>query len=85
MELFQDIFHKPLILICFNPDNYIDKNNKKISSCWKNNNKGICEIDDIKLWNLRLDILGIYISEIIQNINDYNKTIEIIYLFYDEK
>jgi hypothetical protein len=30
MELSQDIFHKPLILICFNPDNYIDKKN---SSC----------------------------------------------------
>ena len=34
MELSQDVGHRPIIFIRFNPDQYFDINNKKIASCW---------------------------------------------------
>ena len=34
MEISQDFNHRPCIFIRFNPDTYIDKNNKKIQSCF---------------------------------------------------
>ena len=36
MELSQDLNHRPIIFIRFNPDNYLD-NNKNITSCWNIN------------------------------------------------
>ena len=33
MELSQDVGHRPLVFLRFNPDDYID-NGKQISSCW---------------------------------------------------
>ena len=43
MELSQDVGHRPIIFIRFNPDDYM-KGNKKISSCWVNNKQGKCNI-----------------------------------------
>ena len=37
MEISRDIGHRPLIFIRFNPDQYIDNKNNKITSCWKLN------------------------------------------------
>jgi hypothetical protein len=34
MELSKDFNHRPIIFIRMNPDSYIDKNNKKIQSCF---------------------------------------------------
>ena len=34
MQLSQDINHRPIIFIRFNPDEYISSNNEKITSCW---------------------------------------------------
>ena len=36
MELSQDVQHKPIVFIRFNPDDYMDQE-RKISSCWTTN------------------------------------------------
>jgi hypothetical protein len=86
MELSQDVDHRPIIFIRFNPDKYI-KNGKTISSCWTINNLGVCNVSKTKLkeWNNRLDVLKEQIIYWIEPINKTNKTIEIIQLFYDVK
>jgi len=86
MELSQDVGHRPIIFIRFNPDKYI-KNSKTISSCWSTNNLGVCNVSKTKLkeWNNRLDMLKEQIIYWIEPINKTNKTIEIIQLFYDVK
>ena len=86
MELSQDVGHRPIIFIRFNPDKYI-KNCKTISSCWNTNNLGVCNVSKTKLkeWNNRLDMLKEQIIYWIEPINKTNKTIEIIQLFYDVK
>jgi hypothetical protein len=82
MELSQDLGHRPIIFIRFNPDDYED-NGINITSCWGQNKNGICVIKKIKNdeWNNRLTILENQINYWIQNTT--NKTVEIIQLFYD--
>ena len=82
MEISQDLNHRPVIFIRFNPDDY-KINNNKITSCWGVNKKGICVVKKIKIneWNERLNNLKIQIEYWLNNRTD--KIIEIIQLFYD--
>ena len=84
MELSQDLGHRPIIFIRFNPDDY-EKNGKTVSSCWGNDKKGLCVIKKSKKdeWNNRLKILEEQINYWINPVNTINKTIETIQLFYD--
>jgi hypothetical protein len=84
MELSQDIGHRPLIFIRFNPDEYLDKDNNKITSCWGIDGRGICSIKKSKTkeWNERLDRLKEQIQYWIDNKTD--KTVEIIQLYYNQ-
>jgi len=84
MELSQDLGHRPIIFIRFNPDDY-EKDGITITSCWGQNNKGICVIKKSKVveWTHRLNVLENHINYWINPINTTNKTIETIQLFYD--
>jgi hypothetical protein len=85
MELSQDVNHRPIIFIRFNPDDYIDGVNN-VSSCWGINQKGICVIKKSKKkeWDKRLESLGEQIKYWINEENKTEKTVEIIQLFYDK-
>ena len=82
MELSQDLQHRPIIFIRFNPDDYINNNGIKIKSCWSLNKFGIMHITKEKIieWNKRINIL----TDQIQYWIDHKpyKTIEIVELFY---
>lgn len=82
MEISQDLGHRPIVFIRFNPDDYIDSNGTKIKSCWKVNNLGIMCIPSNKIneWNKRIQILIEQIQYWLDNPSQ--KTIEIIELFY---
>jgi len=84
MELSQDVNHRPIVFIRFNPDGYIDKNGKKIGTCWKLNGLGILNIIKTKLkeWDNRIKCLLEQIQYWIDNQSE--KTIEIVELYYDE-
>ena len=84
MELSQDIGHRPIVLIRFNPDTYI-KNGSKISSCWGINGNGICAVKKTKKteWEQRLLTLENQIECWVCPSNKTNKTVEVIQLFYD--
>ena len=41
MELSQDLGHRPIVFIRFNPDDY-EKDGTSVNSCWCVNGKGIC-------------------------------------------
>jgi hypothetical protein len=83
MELSQDVGHRPIVFIRFNPDEY-ETEIKKVSSCWSLNKQGICAIKKSKWveWQDRLSVLENYIQYWCEN--ETNKTIEIIQLFYDK-
>ena len=84
MELSQDLGHRPIVFIRFNPDEYHNKENI-ISSCWGQNTKGICVVKKNKKneWTERLNALSLQIDYWIELPNKTNKTIETIQLFYD--
>ena len=83
MELSQDLQHRPVILIRFNPDKY-ETNGVKIDSCWGFDGRGICSIKKTKKleWQERLDALSLQIEYWLKPENKTDKTIETIHLFY---
>jgi hypothetical protein len=84
MELSQDVGHRPIIFIRFNPDDYICQG-KKFTSCWGQNNQGISLVKKNKKteWEQRLETLNTQISYWSNPDNKTDKTIEIVQLFYD--
>jgi hypothetical protein len=83
MEISKDVNHKPIVFIRFNPDKYIDKNNKNIPSCWSiNKNTGVLKINYVNKWNERLNSLKEQIDY--WSIYDTDKTVEVVQLYYDE-
>ena len=85
MELSQDVGHRPIVFIRFNPDDYTIDNNK-ITSCWGINGNGICVVKKNKIneWNCRLIKLEEQIDFWSNPVNKSEKTIEQIHLYYDE-
>jgi hypothetical protein len=86
MELSQDVEHRPIIFIRFNPDDYINNNNDKQQSCWSTNNRnGVCMVKKTYLqkWQNRLNILKENIEYWTMMCNQTDKTLEVIQLFYD--
>jgi len=83
MELSQDISHRPLVFIRFNPDEYLDSNGKNIKSCWRVGTDGINRVPTTQTenWRNRIHILYTNVDYWIANIPD--KTVEVIQLFYD--
>lgn len=85
MQISQDVGHRPIIFIRFNPDDYL-KGEETITSCWSLNGKGIYTIDKIKKkeWNVRLKSLKKQVDYWCKEENKTDKTIEIVQLFYDQ-
>lgn len=83
MLLSQDVNHRSIIFIRFNPDSYI-KDGLRIPSCWTTTErKGLIKIKDINEWNYRLDVLKNEIKYWINPNNKSDKIIHVIELFYD--
>ena len=82
MELSQDLQHRPIIFIRFNPDDYTNQDGILVKSCWKLNKLGIIHIAKSKQkeWEERIISLKQQIQYWIDNPTE--KTIEIIELFY---
>jgi hypothetical protein len=84
MQLSQDLGHRPIIFIRFNPDEY-EHHGTTITSCWGLNKKGMCVVRKSKKeeWEQRLKVLEEHINYWTIPENKTNKTIETIQLFYD--
>jgi hypothetical protein len=82
MELSQDLQHRPIIFIRFNPDAYMNQDGLLVDSCWKLNKLGVMQITNKKQteWEERIDTLKHHIQYWIDNPTE--KIIEIIELFY---
>ena len=86
MELSQDVGHRPIVFIRFNPDNYKKRDGTNVSSCWGTDGNGICVVKKSKKkeWQGRLNCLKNTIDYWIVQENKTNKTVETIELFHDE-
>jgi hypothetical protein len=83
MILSQDVDHRPIVFIRFNPDKYINEENKNIPSCFSvTKETGALKVDNKNNWMNRLEILKDNIDYWIEK--ETNQTIKLVQLFYDE-
>ena len=82
MEISQDIGHRPVVFIRFNPDAYVNQEGTKIASCWRINGYGVLDVSKSKRdeWHTRINMLIQQLEYWINNIP--HKTVEIVELFY---
>ena len=84
--LFEDLGDRHIVFIRFNPDDYLDKDNNKIKSCWGIDKNGLTCVKKSKMneWEYRLNTLKNAVDEVIciDNI-DITNPITYINLFYD--
>ena len=82
MQISQDLQHRPIVFIRFNPDAYTNKDGIVVKSCWRMNKLGVVQIMKTKEkeWEERIEILKQQIQYWIDN--QVVKTVEIIELFY---
>ena len=85
MQLSQDVGHRPVVFIRFNPDKYTLSNGKSITSCWGINKLGLACIkpSKVKEWNERLLALKNMVQYWLSPENSSEKTVQVIELFYD--
>jgi glutathione peroxidase-family protein len=82
MQLSQDIDHRPLTIIRFNPDKYT-KDDVKIGSCWRNGKNGTVLVKTkTDEWTERLERLKRRIQKTIDNPSD--QTIKLYNLFFSK-
>jgi hypothetical protein len=83
MELMQDFGFLPIIFIRFNPDSYVDKNGKKIKSCFdKDGRSGLIKLDNENEWKRRLEIFCFEFEALVNKKPEREVTTK--ELFYDE-
>ena len=82
MQRVQDVDHRHLVFIRFNPDEYTTST-ESIKSCWGYNTTGLCVVKKSakKEWDERLDALSKQIQYWYENRTD--KTVEVVQLFYN--
>jgi len=86
--LFEDLGDRHIVFIRFNPDDYLDKDNNKITSCWSIDKNGLSSVKKSKKneWEQRLNTLKNTVDEVLCNDNiDITNPITYINLFYDEE
>jgi hypothetical protein len=81
MEIFQDLGAKPMVVIRFNPDSYIEKSGEKIPSCFRMT-KTVGFKPEKREWERR-------VKEIVEKLRIYTekipeKELTLEYLFYDK-
>jgi hypothetical protein len=82
MELSQDLQHRPIIFIRFNPDSYTNQDGLLVTSCWRSNKMGVMQIMKSKIveWETRINSLKDQIQYWVDNPTE--KMVEIVELFY---
>jgi len=86
VQLSQDVGHRPLVIIRFNPDRYVDERGKVVKSCWSESKKlRKLRVDESQEnnWRGRLERLREEIEYWINPENTTGKMIEMVELFYD--
>lgn len=86
MEISQDLGHRPIVFIRFNPDEYNKRDGSRVKSCWSINKSigGMTVVDknNRRQWNDRLEMLHKWIVYWSNNRTD--KVVEVVQLFFDE-
>jgi hypothetical protein len=85
MQISQDVNHRSVIFIRFNPDDYTNDTGDSVTSCWAQNGNGIMVVKKSKKkeWDSRLERLREQVEYWTNPENMTEKTVETVELFYD--
>ncbi len=81
MEISQDIGHRPLVFLRFNPDSYKNEKGKLVRSSWGIDGHGLSVVKRPVDWEHRLTVLKEHVQYWAEHRTE--KTVEVIELFYD--
>lgn len=82
MALFEDLGTRPLVMVRFNPDDYVTKDGSTVSSCFKySKQKGMPAVSCKKEWENRLTTLKNVLEWHLDNVPEREVTVE--HLYYD--
>lgn len=82
MTLFHDLGSRPLVMIRFNPDDYVNAQGSSMPSCFSYTNRhSLPQINKKSNWTERLDTLANRVRYHIDNVPEQEVTLE--HLFYD--
>ena len=79
-EIKEDLGTKPIIMICFNPDSYLEQNQRK-SGCFQKTTGGKLILDEDE-WNRRIEVLLKTIDDNLYKIEMEWMKIELYYSTY---
>lgn len=84
MEIFHDHGDRPMVVIRFNPDAYVDQAGTKISSCWGFDAKGVARVKPKQrdIWQSRLLSLTQHVQQFCDSPPE--KEVTFIHLFYSQ-
>lgn len=82
MEIMQDGGLRPLVVVRFNPDEYLDKDGNKVTTCWAIGKTGQYRVkpSKVKEWAERLDKLKETVKEMVESVPE--KEVTVVHLFY---
>lgn len=84
MTLFEDLGRRPLVMIRFNPDEYITKEGSTVRSSFVYKNKcGLPSVRNVREWQNRLKVLQEVIDCYLEMVPTREITVK--HLFYDDK
>lgn len=84
MEISQDLQHRPLVFVRFNPDSFVAADGSTVTSCWGYDQHGVARVKPSKRteWTQRLEALRVQVQHWLQHAP--TKTVEVVQMFYDQ-
>lgn len=84
MELFQDGGARPVVIIRFNPDDFVDAQECRVTGCFGLDSKGFCQVKPSKVeeWQARLEVLFARIEACLGH-SEMNREVTVVQLFFD--
>ncbi len=84
MQLFEDAGSRPVVIVRFNPDDFVDAQECRVTGCFGLDPKGFCQVKPSKTdeWQARLDVLFAHIGSFLVR-PDMDKEMTIVQLFFD--
>lgn len=84
MELFQDGGARPVVIVRFNPDEFVDAQECRATSCFGLDSKGFCQVKPSKVdeWQARLEVLFARIEAFLAR-PEMDREVTVEHLFFD--
>jgi len=84
MEIFVDGSSRPVVMLRFNPDDFVDADGRRVTSCFGLDARGFCQVNPSKVdeWQARLEALFARIEAFLAR-PEMDREVTVEHLFFD--